>query len=112
MIRYPTLWIILWVLGVLFTFLGIFGLLGRYIHIHSDDKDERMEEGVFYTFISIGILGWTFMLISGSVQFSETRKEAAVTQRKTEIAAAAGDKTEIAGGEREAEQNLIDLSDG
>ena len=107
MIKYPTLWIVLWILGVLFSFLGVFGLLGRYIHLHADDRDERMEEGLFYTFIGIAILGWTFMLISGSVQFSETRKEASVTQREIETAAAAGDKTAVAEGQEAAVGGLI-----
>ena len=106
MIKYPTLWIVLWILGVLFSFLGVFGLLGRYMHLHADDRDERMEEGLFYTFIGIAILGWTFMLISGSVQLSETRREAAVTQRKIETAAVAGNENEVTVGQEAAAGSL------
>lgn len=93
-VRYPSLWLVLWILGVIFSFLGVFGILGRYIHLHADDRDERMEEGVFYSFISIAIFGWTLMLISGSVQFSLVRGEMK-KGRRIEAVSNLGDDKEI-----------------
>jgi hypothetical protein len=76
--------VIFWVIGVLTSLVGFLMVIGRYAHLHADDRDERMEEGIFYTGMGIGFFGLVILIIAGSVYIGKTRGHDDKTRKEGE----------------------------